>query len=134
MSSRRKSRQAVVSMLYAYDVGNKDPMHLSDEIFDNLKLKGEKREFAKLLFAGVIDHIEVIDKKIYSKLNAGWSFDRLGVVERAILRLATYEILFTQTDKPVVINEAIELTKIFADDSAPKLINGILEAIRKDAQ
>lgn len=132
MSTRRKSRQAAASMLYALDVGNEDPLSFSSEILDDLKLKGDKRDFAEDLYRGTKANLSAIDEKITGKLTMGWSFERLGMVERAILRLAVYEIVFTQTDNPVVINEAIELTKSLADDNAPKLINGILEAIRKD--
>lgn len=121
-------------MLYALDIGNDDPLVFAGEIMDDLKLKGERREFAEELFKGAKEHLAEIDAKITAKLTAGWSLERLGMVERAILRLAVYEILFTDMDNPVVINEAVELTKNLADDKAPKLINGVLEAIRKEAQ
>lgn len=132
MSTRRKARQAAIGMLYADNIGNEKVLDYANEILDDLKLKGDKRDFALALFNGAKEHRAKSDELISQKLSVGWTLERLGMVERAILRLATYELTNTATDKPVVINEAIELTKELADDQAPKLINGILESIRKD--
>ena len=125
---------AAVGMLYAYDVGNDKIAINCDSYLDERKLKGKYRAFAAELFQGSFTQLETIDAAIVKHLNEEWTFDRLGRLERAILRLAGYELLYTQTDSPIIINEAIEITKEMADDDAPKLVNGILEALQKAAR
>jgi len=132
MATRHHSRSAVVSLLYAYDLGNKDINKFSEEILEEKKIRNKQKEFALALFNGVIENIESIDKLISSHLRKEWSFNRLGSIERAILRLATFEVAYQKTDRAVVINEAVELTKEYASDQTPKFINGVLDAISKD--
>lgn len=118
-------------MLYAYDVGNERVAANTDLFLEESKLRGKHRDFAVELFQNAHGKLADLDAVISGKLVEGWSFDRLGRVERAILRLAVYELLHTDTDQPIIINEAIEIAKEMADDQAPKLINGVLESIRK---
>jgi N utilization substance protein B len=122
---------AVVSLLYAYDLGNGNITEHSDEILEEKKIRNKQREFAMDLFKGVMDNIEVVDAAIVKHLK-DWDFERLGSIERATLRLAAYEIIFGALDSAVVINEAIEITKAFGSEQSPKFINGVLDAIAKD--
>ena len=78
-----------------------------------------------------MQNIKVVDEAIIKHLKE-WDFERLGAIERATLRLATYEILFGELDSAVVINEAVEITKAFGTEQSPKFINGVLDAISKD--
>jgi len=130
MATRHHARMAVVSLLYAYDLGNKSIADYSDEILEEKKIRNKQREFALDLFKGVMDNLEKIDEKIIENLT-DWDFDRLGSIERATLRLGAYEILFGTLDSAVVINEAIEITKAFGTEQSPKFINGVLDAISK---
>lgn len=94
---------------------------------------GEKyKAFALELYGGAKAYGDQINARLSAVLPDQWPIERLGCVERAILRLACYELLFSALDAPVVINEAVELAKELADDNAPTLINGILETIRKN--
>ena len=77
-----------------------------------------------------IKNLEIVDKEIAEHLKQREISD-VGFVERAILRLSIYEILFSGLDKPIIINEAIELSKRLASDNAPKFINGVLDSIEK---
>lgn len=128
MATRHHARMAVVSLLYAYDLGNQSIADFSDEILEEKKIRNKQRDFAMELFKGVIDHLEEIDEKIIASLK-DWDFDRLGSIERATLRLGAYEILFGGLDSAVIINEAIEITKAFGTEQSPKFINGVLDAI-----
>lgn len=130
MATRHHARMAVVSLLYAHDLGNKSITDYSDEILEEKKIRNKQREFAMDLFRGVMDNIEKIDESIIANLT-DWDFDRLGSIERATLRLGAYEILFGELDVPVIINEAIEITKAFGTEQSPKFINGVLDAISK---
>jgi len=130
MATRHHARMAVVSLLYAYDLGNQSIADFSDEILEEKKIRNKQREFAMDLFKGVMDHLEKIDEKIVESLKE-WDFDRLGAIERATLRLGAYEILYGELDSAVIINEAIEITKAFGTEQSPKFINGVLDAVAK---
>jgi N utilization substance protein B len=122
---------AVVSLLYAFDLGNQSIAEYSDEILEEKKIRNKQRDFALELFRGVMDNIEKIDTAIVKHLK-DWDFERLGSIERATLRLGAYEIMTSDLDSAVVINEAIEVAKAFGTEQSPKFINGVLDAIAKD--
>jgi N utilization substance protein B len=129
-SARHQARLIAVQMLYAYDMidQTQDSAHFLEES----KLSDKYKTFACNLFEGVCAQLESIDRRLRLSLNKDWEIDRLGRVERSILRLGCYELLFTAIDPPIAISEAVELAKEMADDNAPKLINGVLETIRKE--
>jgi len=131
MATRHQARMAVVSLLYAYDLGNQSIADFSDEILEEKKIRNKQRDFALDLFKGVTEHLEEVDTAIGKHLK-DWDFDRLGSIERATLRLGAYEIMFGDLDSAVIINEAIEVTKAFGSEQSPKFINGVLDAIAKD--
>ena len=132
MATRHQARESVVTLLYAYDIGNSDIEKYLDEILEDKKIRNKQKEFALSLYNGVINNLEKIDEEINKHLKE-WKLDSIGNIERAILRLGAYEILFSSLDSAVVINEAIELSKTLAADTAPKFINGVLDAIKRDA-
>ncbi|HEX5623377.1 MAG TPA: transcription antitermination factor NusB [Sulfuricurvum sp.] len=131
MATRHQARMAVVSLLYAYDLGNQTIADFSDEILEEKKIRNKQRDFALDLFKGVTEHLVAVDEAIEKHLK-DWDFDRLGSIERATLRLGAYEIMFGELDSAVIINEAIEVTKAFGSEQSPKFINGVLDAIAKD--
>lgn len=131
MATRHQARMAVVSLLYAYDLGNQSILDFSDEILEEKKIRNKQRDFALDLFKGVVEKLPLIDEAIDKHLK-DWDFDRLGSIERATLRLGAYEIMFGELDSAVIINEAIEVTKAFGSEQSPKFINGVLDAISKD--
>ncbi|MFH0708702.1 MAG: transcription antitermination factor NusB [Pseudomonadota bacterium] len=131
MATRHQARMAVVSLLYAYDLGNKSIADFSDEIMEEKKIRNKQRDFAMDLFRGVTEHLVAVDEAIEKHLK-DWDFDRLGSIERATLRLGAYEIMYGELDTAVIINEAIEVTKAFGSEQSPKFINGVLDAISKD--
>jgi len=131
MATRHHARMAVVSLLYAYDLGNQSIADYTDEILEDKKIRNKQKEFALDLFRGVMDNLASVDEAIIKHLK-DWDFVRLGSVERATLRLGAYEIMNTDLDSAVVINEAIEVSKAFGTEQSPKFINGVLDAIAKD--
>ena len=131
MATRHHARMAVVSLLYAYDLGNGNIAEHTAEILEEKKIRNKQKDFALALYDGVMQNIEACDESIIKHLK-DWDFQRLGSIERATLRLASYEILFGELDSAVVINEAIEITKAFGTEQSPKFINGVLDAISKD--
>ena len=133
MATRHQARMAVVSLLYAYDLGNGKIADVAVDILEEKKIRNKQREFALGLFEGVLNNLEAVDKAIAEHLK-DWDFERLGSIERATLRLGAYEIIFGELDPTVVINEAVEISKSFAAEQSPKFINGVLDAIAKDTQ
>jgi len=131
MATRHQARTAVVGLLYAYDLGNSNISKFSDEILEEDKIRNKQKEFSNNLFQGTISHLLKIDSEIQKHLK-GWDYQSIGKVEKAIMRLAAYEIMIDGTDKRIIINEAIELAKALADDKSPRFINAILDAIGKE--
>ncbi len=131
MATRHHARMAVVSLLYAFDLGNGNTAQHTDEILEEKKIRNKQKDFALDLYDGVMSNLEACDKAIITHLK-DWDFERLGSIERATLRLAAYEIIFGELDSAVVINEAVEITKAFGTEQSPKFINGVLDAISKD--
>jgi len=135
MATRHQARTAVVGLLYAYDLGNKNIAKFSDEILEEDKIRNKQREFSHTLFDGTVENLEMLDKEIDMHMTE-WDYSSIGKVEKAILRLGAYEILVAKTDKAIIINEAVELAKKLADDKSPKFINGVLDALgeKKDVK
>ena len=131
MATRHQARAAVVGLLYAYDLGNVEISKFADEILEDSKIRNKQREFSYKLFRGTIDNLDKIDSEIKKHLKQ-WNFDELGKIEKAILRLGTYEILIDKNDRAIVINEAIELAKELADEKSHQFINGVLDAVGKE--
>ncbi len=130
MATRTQVREAVIGLLYAYDSGNQDVDKNAMLVLEEKKIRNKQKDFAISLFKGTLSHIEEINITIQKHLKE-WDFKRLGGMEKSILQLGAYEILYTQTDSPIVINEAIELAKNYGEENAPKLVNGILDSITK---
>jgi N utilization substance protein B len=131
MATRHQARAAVVGLLYAYDLGNETIGDFFEDILEEKKIRNKQREFSSGLFKGTIENLDAIDGHIKANLKS-WDFNELGKIEKAILRLATYEIVVDKNDKAVVINEAIELAKELADDKSHQFINGVLDSIGKE--
>ncbi|MFV0482169.1 MAG: transcription antitermination factor NusB [Campylobacteraceae bacterium] len=130
MATRHQVRETIIGLLYARDVGNSDILKYRDEIFEEKKIRNKQKDFAIELHQGVLDNLTKIDEEINKHLKE-WELEKIGTIERALLRLGAYELLFTKLDSAVIINEAIELAKELGNDSSPKFINGVLDAIKK---
>ncbi|HDZ5371227.1 TPA: transcription antitermination factor NusB [Campylobacter jejuni] len=129
MATRHQVRQSVISLLYAFELNSQNNVFV-DEILDEKKIRNEQKNFTLNLYHGILDNLNNIDQTLNSFLNDN-QITALGHVERAILRLGAYELLFTDTPSAIVINEAIELAKELANDNSPKFINGVLDALIK---
>ena len=135
MASRRKARILAFQALYAWDAsGTPIPELMAFSWLEPEKFAGfeeEHRVFARLLIAGTIENIAVVDAAITAQLQ-NWSFERLKRVDLAILRVGAYSLMF-QKDIPVqiTIDEAIEIAKEYGADDSYRFINGVLDGIRK---
>lgn len=134
MGSRRSARIIALQALYQLDICSKT---MKDVLcLDWLEKEYDKKtlDFATVLIKGVVEHLDFIDSKIVTQLEH-WDLDRLSYIDRAILRFSTFSLFF-QDDIPdtVVINEAIDIAKIFGTDESYKFVNGVLDGIRKEKE
>ncbi|MEO1927837.1 MAG: transcription antitermination factor NusB [Nautiliaceae bacterium] len=131
MATITHAREAVIQTLYAQEMGNDKAVSQFEEILKDKKVKDSKAEFARKLLKGVLEHIDKIDEIIKDHL-IDWSFDRLDKVDKQILRLGIYEILYTDTPYQIAIDEAVKIAKNFSEDKAKSFINGILDRVAKE--
>jgi N utilization substance protein B len=133
MGLRRDAREAAVQFLYQVDTHKPADLEKAlEEFWRQNEGAANLREFANDLLRGTLDKRGEIDAKIAS-LADNWDFERLAVVDRNILRLALYEMLFRTEIPPVVsINEAIEIAKKFSTAESGKFVNGLLDRVKKD--
>ncbi|NMB44984.1 MAG: transcription antitermination factor NusB [Firmicutes bacterium] len=129
---RRQAREAVLQALFQVDVGK---VAVDDAITYAVmfnELTGDAEEFCRSLFQGVIAKQTSIDQTI-ERLAVDWSLHRLGNVDRNVLRIALYELMYRE-DIPVgaTINEAVEIAKAFGNNNSGRFINGILGQFTRD--
>jgi transcription antitermination protein NusB len=142
MPSRHRSRQRALQILFEVDM-RKLPVHEALESFYESLYTAEfdpepdhpapapKDPFMEALVRGAARNSEPIDEKITAH-SAHWRLERMPAVDRNILRLAVFEMMFEGTPAAVVIDEAIELARRFSGDESAPFINGVLDAVRKE--
>lgn len=124
--SRRKARETAFKMLFQMDVGKND-LKTAEHTLRDSGLSGGYRKFALDLVNGVRDnHYEL--REYLAKFTKGWQVDRLAAVDRNLTELAMYEMKFTDVPANIVINEAVELAKIYGSSESPSFINALLDA------
>jgi N utilization substance protein B len=129
-SLRSKSREFAMQMLFQWDMSQQDPRKLQAKFWKSAKGTDSTRSFANQLFEGAAGDVVVLDE-IIGKHAENWKFERLAAIDRAILRLAIYELRATDTPPKVVLNEAVELAKKFSSEDSGAFVNGILDAFRR---
>lgn len=130
--AKREARERAMTALYQMDISDLDPMLALMDRFEEEELK--PLALSKRLVGGVIENLEKIDERIqrYSK---SWDIDRFSNIDRNILRIAIFEILYSEgTPYKVSINEAVELAKTYSTEEAYKFINGILAQVVKELE
>ncbi|WCN38933.1 transcription antitermination factor NusB [Aneurinibacillus uraniidurans] len=137
--NRRQSREKAVQILFSMDMTDATAqealVNLMEEDDEDVSEKAaENMEFLTELVEGTSAHQTEIDSKISQYLR-GWTIGRIANVDRAILRLAGYEMMYRE-DIPVrvTLNEAVELAKVFGTDDSPKFINGVLSSMSRDLE
>ena len=132
-ANRTMARTVVFQILYQEELNPGSRESLSDTyIAQELPRHEPLLQFAKQLLATTVDHWEEIDEQL-TALSRNWTLVRMSPTDRSILRLATAEILYTGTPKPIAINEAVELAKKFGTKDSPSFVNGILDRVQRSA-
>ncbi len=129
--SRKIAREQAFKILFAIDVGSNTVEEASEIVIEFLKDENQK-SFILNEVRGVLKNLSNIDI-IINKYSDDWSIDRMAATDRNILRLAVYELIYSQ-DIPisVSINEAVEIAKKYGDEHSYKFINGLLGSIAED--
>jgi N utilization substance protein B len=135
MGPRRKAREYALQMLFQWDITHDALDQIVATFFQNQPEESAPIvDFARNLVTGTIEHVEEIDRLIQRHAEH-WRLDRMAVVDRNLLRLATQEFLYDSgTPKTVIINEAIEIARRFSSQESPQFINGILDSIKKELE
>lgn len=130
MGKRRRGRECALQCIYQWDVTGHDPEQIMESYWESHPAPPEVRRFARQLFHETVSGAGELDR-IIGEQAEHWRLDRMGRVERSILRLGAYEILHAEdTPAAVAIDEAIELAKRYCGEDAAQFVNGILDGIR----
>jgi N utilization substance protein B len=131
MGTRRKARELAVQLLYQHDLAKIDHMEAMSLFWEHYPVNMEVREFCTQLVLGTLDRLAIIDEFL-SAASENWSLTRMSVVDRNILRLATYELLDRPDIPPSVsLNEAIDIAKKYSTPDAAIFINGVLDRVKR---
>jgi N utilization substance protein B len=134
MGTRRKAREYALQMLFQWDITHDSIEQIGTTFWENQDEPAAVVDFARLLAARTVEHVEEIDALIRRHAEH-WRVDRMAVVDRNLLRLAAQEFLYDkETPKTVVINEAIEIARRYSSQESPQFINGILDSIKKELE
>ena len=127
--NRSELRKKIMTILYQISIceNNRITYDVNDLIKNILEIDND---FVKETVYGVITNRDKIDEYANKYLN-NWTIDRLGNTDQAILRMGIYELMYTDTPEVVVINEAVELAKLYSDDAVKGMINSVLDKIYK---
>ena len=119
-----------MQMLFQWDMSRQDPAKLESKFWRTAKAADTTRTFANKLFEGAAKYADELDALIVQHAQ-NWRLERMAIIDRAVLRLAIYELRTRETPAKVVLNEAVDLAKKFSSENAGAFVNGILDAVNK---
>ena len=131
---KRRARARTLEFLFSLEFTDYDWKEALEAFWKTFETKSGAKQYAERLVSGVADHRDELDTAIAGAL-ANWSWERVGHVERNILRIALFEMIYEdEVPAKVAINEAIELTKSYASADSPRFINGVLDRLREQIE
>jgi len=133
MSRRRRAREVVMQLLYRDDLNGLGDS-TTDQQFLNQRLNrnSELVRFADTILQGVRQYRDSIDEKLEAT-TVNWRLERMAPTDRNVMRIAAWEILYSETPPRVAINEAIELSKRYGDENSSRFVNGVLDKLMQEA-
>jgi len=132
MTTRRFGREWAVQFLFQHDFNAGDKERALEDFWGMQNVAPPSRPFATELIQGVLEHLHELDERIQGYADH-WDVKRLNAVDRNVIRLALFEMLFRPDIPPVVsINEAVDIAKRFSSNESGKFVNGILDRACKD--
>lgn len=132
MGARRSGREAALQMLFQLEASSVSPDQAIELFWRTFEADPEGRSYADALLRGVAENLRVIDERV-SGASKNWRLERMSRVDRNLLRLGTYELMFrTDVPRAVILDEAVELAKAFGTEESPSFVNGVLDRIADD--
>ncbi len=132
MGKRRKARESTLQILFQLEFNDPQPEKVLNLFWESRRASKEIKDYSSWLVKGIISHKKKIDNIIQS-VSEHWRISRMAVVDRNVLRIAVFELLFEENiASAIIINEAIEIAKKYSSMEAATFVNGILDAIRKE--
>jgi N utilization substance protein B len=131
--SRRLAREAALRSLFQVAAGHNSPAEALQYNNSELGLTEPAARYAETVVQGVLQHLAELDALI-GQLTLGWAFARLSGVDKAVLRMAIFELQYMREDIPaaVAINEAVELAKTYGDEASARFVNGVLAIVVRE--
>ena len=132
--NRSASREKAFKLVYSLEVQREKIMDEQIDLFiEGEDINDENTiEYIKSIVNGINDNIEKINEIISKNLKPGWTLERISKIDLALLKIAIYEIIYTDTPYKVAINEAVELSKKYGEETSPNFINGVLASVIKE--
>lgn len=126
MKSRTKARSIALQVLYEVDISGHKPGSVLVNRFDRLKMDDEHKQFISEIVSGVVKYSSILDEFI-ADFAPDWPLEQVAVIDRNLLRQSLWEIaVYQKTPVKVVVNEAVELAKIYGSEGSSRFINGVL--------
>ena len=133
--NRSAAREETFKLLYSLEIQKEDLKEQIEIYLENAEISDENtKKYMTEIVEGIEKNISEIEEKISENLKKDWKIERISKINLVLLKLAIYEILYTETPFKVVINEVVELAKKYGDDTSPNFINGILASIVKESE
>lgn len=130
MGKRRKSREFALQVLYQLEITKQDALQAWVQLHEHFSPETGEDAFSRRIVSGVTEHRQEIDRLIEER-SENWRLDRMTIIDRNILRMALYELLYCSDIPPkVTLNEAIDLGKRYGSEESGSFINGILDRVQ----
>ena len=128
-STRRKTKVIALQALYEVDAVDHDPIQVLDRLMVEADLPASARQVTREMVQGVVENRRELDR-IITELAPSWPVSQIAAVDRSLLRLAIYELMFSRQAPPkVTVNEAVDLARAFGSESSRKFVNGVLGSV-----
>lgn len=132
MGKRRKARECALQILFQLEFADGELDSVLNDYWGYQKQPAEVKEYAEWLVRGIREHQAEVDRKI-QEASRNWRLERMANVDRNVLRIAVFEMLFEKNlAAPIIINEAIEIAKKFSGQEAGVFVNGILDGVYRN--
>jgi len=130
---RRLARDLIFQYIFEADINRenlKEDSNFYVEREESKDLRKDQHEYLLKTMSGIKENLVEIDKIIIDNMEH-WNIERLGIVERSLLRYSVYELIYTDIGKEIIVNEAIELAKLYGEEKSSEFVNGVLAKIIK---
>ena len=131
MRIETRARSRALQALYAWDVrGGRDLLRTAGQVWDDLSVGPEERRLAGMIVGTIASSIESVDREL-TEVTTNWRLERLGAIERSVLRIGAAELIREETPPRVVIQEAVRLAERYGSAQSARFVNGVLDALAR---